>query len=598
MRRGDTPDVAAAEFCAAHNLPVRVLGELASRIRTALAEADAHADSSAWFNAAPEVDASARHGASRSPTRSERSVSACGDRLYRDGLARKRALDRAAAAAREAREQAELAQLRSGPAITAMARTLPRAEPAWQRLAALAPGPEREVELFRQRQAREEAELDECTFAPTVSARSAALMQTRNAAMRAAGACPDEACGATCRLRLHHPCCRSAGVSAHTTLYADAQRRAARAAEYAQWLPEEVTFTPAVHSDAGWRDGDDDPYAGDRSLPIEDRLWAAGARYEEHAAAAQDEARWRDPTTGRLLFVPATGRAPADGRRSVSEQRPVHAHLYELRTASDQRRAELEAAQKRQADAVLAGASQRSAALADARRRRRFSHVFHALDTRGAGVLDLWAAASDAAATLHPEIAADVELAARLASKPLVDENEFCALMDDAVRGSNTGPRGYLAASVAHSGGVDDDAPTFAPRLHEPTPELAQALARRRPAGEPLHASLSREAAEAEKRRQLAVAQREASELAACTFKPQLVSLPPHAPVDRGSTLRTTSRKAATNTLVHRFADLSFDVAAVVAPPVSADAEDRAYVDAAVAEALARVRARLALDQH
>ena len=389
-----------------------------------------------------------------------------------------------------------------------------------------------------------------------------------------------------------------AGVSAHTTLYADAQRRAARAAEYAQWLPEDVTFTPAVHSDAGWRDGDDDPYAGDRSLPIEDRLWAAGARYEEHAAAAQDEARWRDPTTGRQMFVPATGRAPADGRRSVSDQRPVHAHLYELRTASEQRRAELEAAQKREADAVLAGASQRSAAMADARRRRRFSHVFHALDARGAGVLDIWAAASDAAATLHPEIAADVELAARLASKPLVDENEFCALMDDAVRGSNTGPRGYLAASVAHNGGTDDDAPTFAPRLHEPTPELAQALARRRPAGEPLYASLAREAAEAEKRRQQAAAQREASELAACTFKPQLVSLPPHAPTDHGSTLRATSRKAATNTLVRRFADLSFDVAAVVAPPASAaaDAEDRAYVDAAVAEALARVRQRLALN--
>ena len=193
MRRGDTPDVAAAEFCAAHNLPVRVLGELAARIRAALAEADAHADSSAWFNAVPELDASARHAASRSPTHSERSASACGERLYRDGLARKRALDRAAAATREAREQAELAQLRSGPAITAMARTLPRAEPAWQRLAALAPGPEREVELFRQRQEREEAELDECTFAPAVSARSAALMQTRNAAMRAAGACPSNA---------------------------------------------------------------------------------------------------------------------------------------------------------------------------------------------------------------------------------------------------------------------------------------------------------------------------------------------------------------------------------------------------------------------
>lgn len=573
MRRGDTPDTAAAEFCASHGLPVRVLGELVARIRAALA--DAHADSA--FFAAPELDPSARRGASLSPTRSDRGAAACGERLYRDGLVRKRALDRAAAAAREAREQAELAQLRSGPAITAMARALPRAEPAWQRLAALAPGPEREVELFRQRQAREDAELDECTFAPAVSARSAALMQTRNAAMRAAG------------------------VSAHATLYADAQRRAARAAEYAQWLPEEVTFMPAVHSEAGWRDGDDEAWAGDRTLPIEDRLWAAGARYEESAAAVQDEARWRDLTTGRTLFVPETGRAPAAGRRSVSEQRPVHAHLYELRTAADERRAELEAAQKREADAARAGASQRSAALADARRRRRFSHIFHALDVRGAGVLDMWAAASDAAASLHPEIASDVELAARLAAKPVVDERTFCALMDDAVRGSNTGPRGYLAASVAHSGGLDDsDAPTFQPAVHERAPELAAALARRRPAGEPLHASLAREAAAAEKRRQQAVVQRDAAELAPCTFAPALVSAPPHAAVDHG-TLRATaaSRKAATSSQVRRFADLSFDVAAAVGAPqpsTAADAEDRAYVDAAVAEALARVRQRLAME--
>ena len=275
----------------------------------------------------------------------------------------------------------------------------------------------------------------------------------------------------------------------------------------------------------------------------------------------------------------------------------MHEHLFELRTAADQRRAELEAAQKREADAALAGASQRSAALAEARRRRRFSHIFHALDVRGAGVLDMWAAASDAAAALHPEIASDVELAARLAERPVVDENTFCALMDDAVRGSNTGPRGYLAASVAHNGGVDD-APTFAPQVHERAPELAAALARRRPAGEPLHASLAREAAAAEKRRQQAVAQRAAAELAECTFAPQLVSLPPHAPTVHGSTLRATaaSRKAATTTQVRRFADLSFDVAAAVSAPPASTAEDRAYVDAAVAEALARVRQRLAAE--
>jgi hypothetical protein len=227
------------------------------------------------------------------------------------------------------------------------------------------------------------------------------------------------------------------------------------------------------------------------------------------------------------MFMPATGRAPARGVRPVAGAHAVHAHLYEQRDVYERRAAELAAAQEREAAAGRAHASARSAALAASRRRRRFGHIFAALDADGVGVLDMWAAAEVAAATLHPEIAEDVALAARRAGDAAaLDERAFCDAMEATVRAARNGPRSYLGASVTHAPADDVTPCTFAPQLLEKSRVLA---AKRRPAGVPLHLSLAREAAAAEARRAMAVAARDAQELAPCTFAPQLVGVPPPA---------------------------------------------------------------------
>lgn len=124
----------AAAFCEQHRLPAAAARSLALRLQAALAS-----------DQAPAVGSRA---ASTGPRATSRTAGT--DRLYRQGLAARRQHERVAAEGRAAREAAELEECRE-PVITALAKALPRPEPAWQRLAALAPGPEREVALYRAR---------------------------------------------------------------------------------------------------------------------------------------------------------------------------------------------------------------------------------------------------------------------------------------------------------------------------------------------------------------------------------------------------------------------------------------------------------------
>ena len=134
MRQGDLPDAVAAAFCEQHNLPSAAVRSLALRLQAALG------------SQAPAVGPSP----ALQPGRGATSRTAGTDRLYRQGLAARRQHERVAAECRAAREAAALEECRE-PVITALAMALPRAEPAWQRLSALAAGPEREVALYRAR---------------------------------------------------------------------------------------------------------------------------------------------------------------------------------------------------------------------------------------------------------------------------------------------------------------------------------------------------------------------------------------------------------------------------------------------------------------
>lgn len=316
-------------------------------------------------------------------------------------------------------------------------------------------------------------------------------------------------------MEARHAAMREAGVDAHATLYADAQRRAARQEEYRNWVPEGATFAPHLLQTT-------DGAASGQAADVVARLQAAGERAAASARAAAEAARLREGGTGRRLFLPAVGRGPLGGRPPA----PVHEQLYARRGERQERCAQLAQAQAQalEADALQALPGERSAALAEARRRRRFTHIFRALDTRREGVVRLWDAATEALQRLHPEIAADVQAVAASSGLDSADERQFCELMEETIRCSHAGPRGYLGASVAGTCQEQEPQPSFAPDIGARSRVLAQ---QRRPQNMPLHTVFALEAAAAEERRRASASARQAEELADCTFAPRLVGLPP-----------------------------------------------------------------------
>jgi len=474
LRDGDDPDAVAVAFVSEQGLPVAVVGPLAQRLREALASNTA-------------VSAGRRPATQTGHRRSSVAESS-GERMYRAALEARQRKEQLAAAEQQRREEAALAGLQPGPVITSRARRLQRQEPAWKRLNALASSSlaAREQLSNYLRAAEEQAELAECTFAPATTSQSASLMAHRQAAMR------------------------QAGVTSHDTLYADAQRRAARDEELRRWMPQEATFRPAVlptaHVPAG--------APGD----VVERLVQAGQAAKQHQVAAASAARLVDPSSGRRMFVPQTGRPASDSARQQSKGGSVHEHLYSLRDEYARHKQELAAQSAAQMDAQRAGASQRSAALAESRRMRRFAQIFRALDRNREGVISPWAAAADALARLHPEIAGDVQLAAALnGQSDTVDEDSFCALMEAAIRVSNSGPRGYLGASAGRSSSDSASSHRFAPKLNDVSRRMA---ARRRPANVPVYEALAQEQRKTQDKVRLLASEMEMSEMAECTFRP------------------------------------------------------------------------------
>ena len=128
--------------------------------------------------------------------------------MYRAALEAQHRREALAAAEHQRREAEALAACQPGPVINSRPRSLGRGqqEPAWKRLNALASSSAEHKERLaaQTRAAEQEAQLAACTFAPATTRQSSHLMADRQWAMR------------------------QAGVTAHDTLYADAQRRAAR----------------------------------------------------------------------------------------------------------------------------------------------------------------------------------------------------------------------------------------------------------------------------------------------------------------------------------------------------------------------------------
>lgn len=295
---------------------------------------------------------------------------------------------------------------------------------------AIGEGDIRAIKLAQLAAETEEREFAECTFRPEVASRSEKLMRQRTAVMR------------------------SAGVSAHATLYADATRRQMRQRQYAEWLPDDVTFQPSInvwYGGPSWWTGSDgtgsDAGGGAPGGPsVEDRLLAAKRRAEIHLDKLEKVLHANvDPETGQPFFKPATGRPPAAASRPRPDGLPAHEYLYALRGEFEDKRAFL-VAKERQAEVEARHqlASQRSAAIVEKVKRRRFAQIFRRLDSRQEGAVFLRAVST---AGLDPEVARDVQEAAKLAEEPVSIE-VFHELMDHVVTTVRFGPRNYLAPHV------------------------------------------------------------------------------------------------------------------------------------------------------
>lgn len=154
--------------------------------------------------------------------------------------------------------------------------------------------------------------------------------------------------------------------------------------------------------------------AGASAPTVEDRLLAAKRRAEVHLKQLERELHANvDPETKQPYFKPATGRPPAPASRPRPEGLPAHEYLYALRGEFEDKRAFL-VAKERQAEVEARHrlASERSAAIVEKVKRRRFAQIFRRLDSRQEGAVFLRAVST---AGLDPEVARDVHEAAKLA---------------------------------------------------------------------------------------------------------------------------------------------------------------------------------------
>eukprot|EP00879_Flechtneria_rotunda_P016181 GHRR01016925.1.p1 GENE.GHRR01016925.1~~GHRR01016925.1.p1 ORF type:complete len:770 (+),score=302.29 GHRR01016925.1:355-2664(+) len=454
------------------------------------------------------------------------------------------------------RHEQEVAGVTFKPEICRLAQNLWTPEecasvPAWQRLSKvkLTKAQER-LEALRREKA--EAAVKECTFKPQLSTGSEKLMKERSQTLN------------------------SLNVSAHQQLYQDAVRRQQKQQEYQHWYPEEVTFQPKLHESAmsrAWERKSLGPEAAallaasgeERHMALVNRLYANYEKLQKKLQEARSSIQSSvDPTTGRKLFQPETGRAPIYTRNT--SQLPVGEYLYSLKQQQEDkaRAAAEELERKRQAEAASTKQAQGSKNLVKALQQKRFRQIFDFLDQQGLGsfnLVELMAAAPDWVNELDEEICEDLQAAAKLLSKrslkhtdsnksdassifmppPPLDISEaaaesdsapttpssglpgvvtfkqFCMVMED-VLATRRRPRIYLAPSPPRKYVPTE---TYHPQINEQSKRLAAKI---RPKETPVFNVLYQESSLLSQRLDEKRAQVEAAQSKVCTFAPKLVS--------------------------------------------------------------------------
>ncbi|XRB13879.1 EF-hand domain-containing protein [Pseudoscourfieldia marina] len=478
------------------------------------------------------------------------------DRLYAEGLESARRREEVHRKVQEQRAEQEAATFVGSPAISELAKTMKRTsvalgESTFERLTRDNGRNAREARLEAMRREKEEREMEECSFAPSINTRSRALAQSLRL----------EAEHET--LSMYRASLEAEGWSAvaaaagvaplHEQLYEEAEDRRRRRQAYEAWRPDGHTFQPSITESSraiaeSLRGVGGEMVAPRASGPgvrndanIFDRLYAekdaiALRKSELHA----DIAAPFDEKTGQPLYQPMVGRNPQFERNSA--RLDIGDFLYAMRYEFDDKKqyATEHELQKIDEQSNMSHMTWKSYVVVEKLKQRRFDQLYRYL-ARGRldGLVDL--SNTQLFVRLDPEVRNDLyEMRLRVLKNPsdvegctlagdghdqmvLVNKSAFMRLINDLVdMGPLAGPRHYLLPSAGRKiDPQEGQKDSFAPKISEHSRKLA---AGRRPEGMPIEDLMLMEEEQAAQRREELRRQREQDALLDCTFQPQLFS--------------------------------------------------------------------------
>ncbi|KAH7426022.1 hypothetical protein KP509_11G081800 [Ceratopteris richardii] len=403
-----------------------------------------------------------------------------GELLYREGLNKGVERKRLAEQKQLEDECHELESITAKPEISKYAKQLKRPHKFWERLST----DDSKHHLRELQNESLEMKLMECTFRPRIN-KNFFLDQEANSSNR------------------------------FNQLFWDAESRRRRQAEYMQWYPEGVTFRPMINPH--WASGSA-LYSGKGKGNVFNRLLQYASKLADKKQKWQDnEQKPVDPTTGKELFRPQTGRKPYLERNTDAV--PIGDFLYQLKFALDKKKHALmdRNIQKAKELANCQYVSSNSSKILESIKSRSIQEIFDYLDVDQDGYIDLTNADTK---DLSNEVMEDLEYVKELGTgfEKQLSFEKFSTLMIEIQKKKKHGLHSVFRHCKKHQ---EIEKLPFNLKLDERSCQLASG--RRKP-GDRQHwyqlilSDWEKQQAKVEALRK----EKENQELAECTFKPSL----------------------------------------------------------------------------
>ncbi|KAH7306752.1 hypothetical protein KP509_22G028100 [Ceratopteris richardii] len=276
-----------------------------------------------------------------------------GELLYREALSKEAEKKRLAEQKQLEEQSQELEGITAKPKISKYAKQLKRPNKFWERLYT----DNSKNHIHELQHESLEMRLMECTFQPRIN-RKFLVDQDSNSSNR------------------------------FDQLFWDAENRRRRQAEYMQWYPEGVTFRPMINPH--WNSGTLYHQDGSNKGNVFSRLLQYASKLAEKKQKWQDnELKLVDPTTGKELFHPQTGRKPIFERNT--DAIPIGEFLYRLKFTLDNKKQTLmdRNVQKAKELANCQYVGLKSLKLLESIKSRSIQEIFDYLDVDKDGYVDL-----------------------------------------------------------------------------------------------------------------------------------------------------------------------------------------------------------------